>query len=168
MPDFLTPPERSQRMARIRSKNTVPEMALRRALHALGFRFLLDDKRLPGRPDIVLPKYRAAVFVHGCFWHRHGGCKVASTPKSNTGFWTDKFERNVARDTRVAGELGVLGWRVFVVWECELGSKRRAAEAATRLMAELKPEGIGSAGAPGLGSAGDGCRPRAEPSDEEV
>jgi DNA mismatch endonuclease (patch repair protein) len=99
----------------------------------------LDDKRLPGRPDIVLPKYRAAVFVHGCFWHRHTGCKVASTPKSNTEFWIDKFERNVARDTRVAGELGVLGWRVFVVWECELGSKRRAAEVAMELSAELKP-----------------------------
>ena len=159
MPDFLTPPERSQRMARIPSKNTAPELALRRAMHALGFRFLLDDKRLPGRPDIVLPKYRAAVFVHGCFWHRHTGCKVASTPKSNTEFWIDKFERNVARDARVAGELGVLGWRVFVVWECELGSKRRAAEVAMWLSAELKPEGVGHACVPRLEEAGDRCRP---------
>ena len=138
MPDFLTPPERSERMARIRSKDTKPELALRRALHALGFRFLLDDKRLPGRPDIVLPKYRSAIFVHGCFWHRHGGCNVASTPKSNTEFWQAKFDRNVDRDARVREELTALGWRVFVVWECELGSKGRAGEAVAALARALR------------------------------
>jgi DNA mismatch endonuclease (patch repair protein) len=176
MPDFLTPQERSQRMARIGSKNTAPEVALRRALHALGFRFRLDDRRLPGRPDIVFPKYGAIVFVHGCFWHRHGGCKVASTPKSNTSFWTDKFDRNVARDARAARELGVLGWRVFVAWECELGSKRRAAETAMRLASELKPElkpgDVHGSRELGAGPAGDLSapldRPSATQSDVEV
>ena len=144
MPDFLTPSERSRRMSRIRSKNTSPELAIRRALHALGFRFRLDDRRKPGRPDIVLPKYRAVIFVHGCFWHRHEGCKIASTPKSNTAFWLEKFARNVERDGRVASKLTSLGWRVFVAWECELGSKRRATEAAAHLAMLLK--GAGSNG----------------------
>jgi len=138
MPDFLTPSERSQRMARIRAKDTSPELAIRRALHALGFRFRLDDRRKPGRPDIVLPKYRAVIFVHGCFWHRHEGCKVASMPKSNTAFWLEKFTRNVERDGRVTSQLVSLGWRVFVAWECELGSKRRATDAAAHLAKLLK------------------------------
>ncbi len=87
-------------MSRIRSSNTSPEVALRSALHALGLRFRLHRKDLPGKPDIVLPQYRTAIFVHGCFWHRHEGCKVATTPKSNTEFWVEKFARNVARDLR--------------------------------------------------------------------
>ena len=100
MVDFLSPSERSERMSRIRSSNTSPEVALRSALHALGLRFRLHRKDLPGKPDIVLPQYRTAIFVHGCFWHRHEGCKVATTPKSNTEFWVEKFARNVARDLR--------------------------------------------------------------------
>lgn len=98
MVDTLTPTQRSERMSRIRSTNTKPEVALRKALHRLGFRFRLHGRVLPGKPDIVLPKYRTAIFVHGCFWHRHVGCKVATTPKSNTEFWVDKFGRNTARD----------------------------------------------------------------------
>jgi len=137
MADFLSPVERSQRMTRIRSKDTVPEITLRRALHSRGFRYRLNDKQLPGKPDLVLAKYRAVIFVHGCFWHRHGGCKVATTPKSNTSFWTEKFDRNVARDTRVTDQLISKGWRVLVAWECELDSSRKAEVTADRLAAEL-------------------------------
>lgn len=137
MVDFLSPSERSERMSRIRSSNTSPELALRRALHALGFRFRLHRKDLPGKPDIVLPRYKTVVFVHGCFWHRHAGCKVASTPKTNTAFWEQKFERNTARDERNAALLQALGWKVLVVWECELGSLRKAQEAAARTAREI-------------------------------
>ena len=140
MPDFLTPPERSERMARIRSKDTSPELAVRRALHAAGFRFRLDDRRLPGRPDIVLRKHKAVIFVHGCFWHRHAGCKVASTPKSKTEFWQGKFDRNVERDVRVGQELAALGWRVFVVWECQVASQRRVEQAVEALAALLRSD----------------------------
>lgn len=125
-------------MSRIRSSNTLPELALRKALHSLGFRFRLHRKDLPGKPDIVLPRYKALVFVHGCFWHRHAGCKVATTPKSNTQFWLEKFERNVARDSRSRKSLEALGWNVMVVWECELGSARKAADAAKRIASELR------------------------------
>ena len=132
MADTLTPRQRSERMARIRSTDTKPELALRKALHAQGLRYRLRSK-LPGRPDLVFPRYKAVVFVHGCFWHRHAGCKVASTPKTNISFWTEKFERNVSRDQRVVRELESAGWRVFVAWECELTGKGRAGEAAAAL-----------------------------------
>ena len=148
MVDFLSPSERSERMSRIRSSNTSPELALRRALHALGFRFRLHRKDLPGRPDIVLPRYSTVVFVHGCFWHRHAGCKVASTPKSNTEFWVEKFNRNVARDNRSSESLKAQGWKVIVTWECELGSGRKAAEAALRIVREIRT------GAPGKAPGG--------------
>ena len=137
MVDFLSPLERSERMSRIRSSNTSPELALRRELHALGFRFRLHRKDLPGKPDIVLTRYRTVVFVHGCFWHRHAGCKIATTPKSNTGFWIEKFDRNVARDSRSRELLEAQGWKVIIAWECELGSGRKAADAALRVAAEL-------------------------------
>ncbi len=133
MADFLSPKQRSERMARIRSSDTSPEMALRRELHRLGLRFTLNNKKLPGKPDLVFPRHRAIVFVHGCFWHRHAGCKVASTPKSNTLFWEDKFNRNVARDVRVMSELEHLGWRVIVAWECEVQSGVRARERALQI-----------------------------------
>lgn len=137
MVDFLSPLERSERMSRIRSSNTSPELAIRRALHALGFRFRLHRKDLPGKPDIVLPRHKTVIFVHGCFWHRHVGCKVASTPKTNTGFWEEKFQRNTARDERNAALLQALGWKVLVVWECDLGSLRKAREAAVRIAGEI-------------------------------
>lgn len=92
---------------------------MRRAAHARGLRFRLHRKDLPGHPDLVFPKYRLALFVHGCFWHRHPGCAKASTPKSRTDFWQAKFDANVARDRRVAAELDELGWRVATIWECE-------------------------------------------------
>lgn len=137
MVDTLTPAQRSERMSRIRSTNTKPEVALRKALHRLGLRFRLHGTRLPGKPDIVLPKYRTAIFVHGCFWHRHEGCKVATTPKSNTAFWLDKFERNVARDAAAVVELQAAGWQVLVVWECDLRSPEKAAAKALEFYDEV-------------------------------
>lgn len=136
MADFLSPAERSERMARIRGKNTRPELALRKVLHRLGLRYRLHGAGLPGKPDLVFPRYKAVVFVHGCFWHRHAGCSIATTPKSNTPFWLEKFEKNVARDTRVATQLEERGWRVFVVWECEVSSHGKAISTGEKL-AEL-------------------------------
>ena len=119
MADTLTPEARSALMGRIRGRDTTPELAVRRALHALGYRFRTHVRGLPGRPDIVFPKRRAAVFVHGCFWHRHG-CSKTYTPKSRHGFWEDKFAANVERDGRVREALACADWRVFVAWECEI------------------------------------------------
>lgn len=107
-------------MASIRGRNTRPEMALRKALHRLGFRYRLHERKLPGHPDLVFPKYRAVVFVHGCFWHRHPGCRYATTPASNTEFWERKFRGNVERDNRNIRKLREQGWRVAVIWECAL------------------------------------------------
>ncbi len=118
--DILTPEKRSWNMSRIRGRDTKPELALRSALHRLGYRFRLADKSLPGRPDIVLPKYKAAVFVHGCFWHRHKGCKYAYNPKSKVEFWQCKFEENVARDERNISDIRSNGWIPVVVWECQI------------------------------------------------
>jgi DNA mismatch endonuclease (patch repair protein) len=136
--DFLSPVERSRRMARIRGKDTAPEMALRRALHSLGLRFRLHSKELPGKPDLIFSRFKAIVFVHGCFWHRHPACKIATIPKSNTAFWVEKFEKNVARDTKTIELLKSNGWRVFVVWECELSTKTRTQEAAVRLAEQIR------------------------------
>ncbi|TCW63390.1 DNA mismatch endonuclease Vsr [Burkholderia sp. SRS-25] len=138
MVDFLSRKERSERMARIRGKNTFPELTLRKILHRMGFRYRLHNEKLPGKPDIVLPRYRSVVFVHGCFWHRHEGCRIATLPKSNTQFWVEKFERNVARDARVKVELERLGWRIFIVWECELSSTDKASKVGEYLAKELK------------------------------
>lgn len=112
------PLSRSEVMSRIGAKNTKPELVVRRGLHAAGFRFRLHRGDLPGRPDLVLPKHRAAIFVNGCFWHRHEGCANFRLPKTNTEFWQRKIERNVARDTAAIEELRKCGWRVLLVWEC--------------------------------------------------
>ena len=125
MVETLTSAQRSERMSRIRSTNTKPEVALRKALHRLGFRFRLHGIKLPGKPDIVLTKYRTTIFVHGCFWHRHKGCKVATTPKSNTAFWLEKFDRNVARDAAAVIALNAANWNVYVAWECDYGRRNR-------------------------------------------
>jgi DNA mismatch endonuclease, patch repair protein len=138
MADTLSLAERSERMSRIRGRNTQPELVLRRLLHAAGFRYRLHHSRLPGHPDLVLPKYGAVIFVHGCFWHRHAGCRVANTPKSNVEFWTAKFQRNVARDATVESTLRKAGWRVLVVWECSLSTKERAAETAEQVARWLR------------------------------
>jgi len=122
--DSLTKEHRSWNMSRIRSADTKPEMLVRSYLHENGFRFRLHVKDLPGHPDIVLPKYKTVVEVRGCFWHRHQGCRSATTPSSNTDFWQAKFKRNVERDKQHADELKALGWRLIVVWECETAKKR--------------------------------------------
>ena len=109
-------------MSRIRGKDTKPELLLRRLLHRAGYRFRLHAPDLPGKPDIVLPKYRTVIFVHGCFWHRHEGCSNATMPKSRTEFWEEKFRRTVERDEAKQRQLEALGWRVVVVWECDLKS----------------------------------------------
>lgn len=138
MADTLSKAERSERMSRIRGKDTKPELLLRRSLHALGFRFRLHVGALPGKPDIVLPKYRAVIFVHGCFWHRHpGGCNVANVPKSNVEFWIEKFRTNVRRDRRNKKALVADGWTVLTVWECQANTKGKAAVAAMDLMSAL-------------------------------
>jgi DNA mismatch endonuclease, patch repair protein len=131
MIDVVDKATRSRMMAGIRGRNTGPELKLRRLLHAAGFRYRLHAKDLPGRPDIVLPRYRAAIFVHGCFWHRHPECRYATTPGSNTEFWTTKFAANVARDFVNERALIEAGWRVTIVWECEL--KRDADRVADEL-----------------------------------
>lgn len=124
MVDMLTREQRSERMSKIPSANTKPEIAIRKALHAMGLRFTLGNKQLPGKPDLVFPRYKTALFVHGCFWHRHVGCKVATTPKSNSDFWIDKFNMNVERDKATILALEKMGWKVSVVWECELHPKK--------------------------------------------
>lgn len=120
--DIVEPVTRSRMMAGIKSRDTKPEMIVRRALHAAGFRYRLHDRRLPGRPDIVLPKWRAVVLIHGCFWHRHAGCRYATKPTSNQIFWEDKFTQNEKRDERDQKTLEALGWRIAIVWECGLKS----------------------------------------------
>ncbi len=119
MVDIMTAGQRSALMSRIRSVDTKPELYVRRALHAMGYRFRTHVRGLPGRPDLVFSKRRAVVFVHGCFWHRHG-CKKTSVPKVREDFWTGKFKNNVDRDERNRLQLLEAGWRVMVVWECEV------------------------------------------------
>ncbi len=118
--DSVSPERRSQIMGRVTSKHTRPELAVRKLLHGLGYRFRLHRKDLPGKPDLVLPKWRVVVLVHGCFWHRHPGCPNTRTPKSRLDFWTTKFDENVRRDEVAHERLQTLGWRVLTVWECEL------------------------------------------------
>jgi len=117
--DILTREERSVLMSRIRGTNTKPELIVRRLLHRSGYRFRLHRKDLPGTPDIVLPRYRVAIFVHGCFFHAHRGCKLAYVPKTRTDFWRSKFSENQKRDARVKRLLRQDGWTPIVVWECE-------------------------------------------------
>ena len=117
--DRISEAHRSWNMSRIGGKDTKPELHVRQLLHAMGYRFRLHRKDLPGKPDIVLPKFKAVIFVHGCYWHRHPGCKFAYIPKSRVEFWKEKFASNVARDQRNQAELTKIDWRYLVVWECE-------------------------------------------------
>lgn len=121
--DKLTPEERSRNMSRIQSKDTKPEMIVRRALHALGFRYRLHGKDLPGKPDLVFPKHRAVIFVQGCFWHRHEGCRWARVPESHRDYWVPKLARNAERDALEREALLASGWRVLWIWECALKHK---------------------------------------------
>ena len=120
MADKHSKETRSYNMSRIRSKDTKPEETVRKYLFSQGFRYRKNDTRLPGKPDIVLPKYKTVIFVNGCFWHKHEGCKYFVWPKSNVEFWREKITRNVNRDADRHEQLKLLGWRVIVVWECEL------------------------------------------------
>lgn len=128
MVDRLTPERRSWLMSRVGSKNTTPEMVVRRAAHSLGLRFRLHRKDLPGTPDLVFPKWKIAIFVHGCFWHRHPGCVKASTPRSRTEFWQRKFDSNVQRDEKNVELLQDWGWKVLTIWECETKKPERLVE----------------------------------------
>lgn len=123
MTDVVDRATRSRMMAGIRGKDTKPELSVRKYLHRAGLRYHLHGE-LPGKPDLVFPKFRTVVFVHGCFWHRHEGCRYATTPANNAAFWRKKFENNVRRDRRVQKELSELGWRVLVTWACELSGDR--------------------------------------------
>ncbi|MEA3429115.1 MAG: DNA mismatch endonuclease Vsr [Thermodesulfobacteriota bacterium] len=123
--DIISEEKRSWNMSRIRGKDTKPEITVRSMLHRMGYRFRLHRKDLPGKPDIVLPKYNTVIFVHGCFWHRHKGCKYAYTPKSRAKFWKDKFAGTVKRDKLHLKQLKENGWEVFIVWECETKDMNR-------------------------------------------
>lgn len=120
MADRITKERRSWNMSRIKSRDTKCELQLRSKLHQAGYRFRVHSAVLPGRPDIVLARFRTAVFVHGCFWHRHEGCRKAANPKSNVAFWQEKFRGTVARDQRNQERLAAIGWQTIVVWECEI------------------------------------------------
>ena len=136
MSDKLTPERRSWNMSRIKGKDTKIEIEVRKYLFSRGYRFRKNDRRYPGKPDIVLPKYHVAIFIHGCFWHRHEGCKNATVPKTRTEFWLEKFDKNVKNDQLKQERLQELGWRVLVIWECEL--KNGFAETMERLECHIK------------------------------
>ena len=135
MTGHISPERRSELMSHVRSKDTTPEKKVRSWLHKHGYRFRLHRKDLPGCPDIVLPKYKTIIFVHGCFWHRHEGCKRASTPKSNVVFWQKKFRKNIERDTKIQKELETLGWQIVVLWQCQIDCKNKF----ELLMKSIKP-----------------------------
>jgi len=138
--DILTKEERSVRMSHIHPASTKPELILRHALWHIGFRYRINDKRLPGTPDIVLPKYHTVIFVHGCFWHGHKVCKTSHIPETNAEFWTTKISRNKQRDQEVWRQLEAKGWFVIIVWECEL-KKAVLNETIARVEAEIRQNG---------------------------
>lgn len=123
--DSVSKERRSEIMSHVRGRDTAPELRLRRLVHGMGYRYRLHVVGLPGRPDMVLARHRAVIFMHGCFWHRHEGCALARMPKSRLEFWQPKLDANRERDARNVRELRRLGWRVLVVWECELGDEAR-------------------------------------------
>lgn len=147
MADKLTPERRSANMSRIRSRDTAPELTVRRLAHALGYRFRLHRRDLPGKPDLIFPGRKAAIFVHGCFWHQHPdpACVDARRPKSRPEYWNPKLDGNIARDERCRAELEATGWRVLILWECEVG----------------RPETLGSMLESFLGASGTKQRSRA-------
>jgi DNA mismatch endonuclease, patch repair protein len=137
MTDTISKERRSWNMGRISGKDTGPEKRVRSLLHRLGYRFRLHDKALPGRPDIVLRQYRTVIFVHGCFWHRHRGCRYAYSPKSRVEFWEEKFAQNILRDQDAQAALVHAGWRVAIMWECETRDLAALAERVRKLL--VKP-----------------------------
>ena len=141
MVDKLTSSQRSRCMSRIRGKNTKPEILVRKGLHARGFRFRLHNKKLPGSPDIVLPKYGVAIMVNGCFWHGHKGCRYATKPKTNIEFWETKIARNRHRDEVTTAHLEALGWTVITIWECELRNSSQLDDRLDALAEEIRYAG---------------------------
>ena len=135
--DIVDQATRSRMMATVRSANTQPELLVRKFLHAHGYRFRLHQRALPGTPDIVLPKIRTCIFVHGCFWHHHSGCRYATMPKTRIEFWNEKLRRNVARDIQSVQALEFLGWRVLIIWECQL---KKGADTLNQLLQLLRQE----------------------------
>lgn len=137
MTDIKNKEERSQNMAAIRSKDTKPEMLVRRYLHAAGFRYRLHDRKLPGTPDMVFPSLHTVIFIHGCFWHGHENCKYFRLPKSNEEFWRDKISRNIERDAEIHAELEKQNWNVIVIWECDLKNKLQREETLKKIARQL-------------------------------
>ena len=137
MTDIFSEEQRSYVMSRVSSKDTKPEKIVRSFLHRSGFRFRLHMLNLPGKPDIVLAKYMTVIFVHGCFWHRHKDCRKATTPQSRKEFWEEKFKRNVIRDKENCKALRSDGWKIFVVWECELANAQKRSQRLANLVSEL-------------------------------
>lgn len=138
MADTLSPEERSRNMAAIRSRDTKPEVYLRKLLFAKGYRYRIATKNIPGHPDIFLRKYNTAIFVHGCFWHRHPGCKYVYTPKSRVDFWQKKFDDNVRRDAVVAEELQKQGIKQLIVWECTINQMRRDVVFESQILSQIE------------------------------
>jgi DNA mismatch endonuclease, patch repair protein len=138
--DTISKERRSWNMSRIRGRDTAPEILVRSALHHLGYRFRLHRRGLPGCPDIILPHLRTAIFVHGCFWHRHRRCKFAYTPKTRPEFWQMKFAQNIARDQRAKRKLNRLGWHVLVIWECQTGDGWKLPRRLQQKLARAQPE----------------------------
>lgn len=136
MVDTFTKEKRSSIMSKVRGKNTKPELLVRSLLHRMGFRFRLHRKDLPGKPDIVLPRYKKIILVHGCFWHQHPGCKKATIPATNKEFWKEKLGRNIERDKQTKANLQNEGWRVLVVWECQIKNQEKLKSRLQRFLAE--------------------------------
>ena len=145
MPDHLSPKARSAHMRRIRKTGTKPEMRVRRVAHSLGYRFRLHRDDLPGTPDLVFPRLRKVVQVHGCFWHQHPGCRLARQPKSRLDYWLPKLERNRARDVKTTAALKALGWSVLVVWECQVPDEDAAARILEPFLGEADSYSAGAA-----------------------
>jgi DNA mismatch endonuclease, patch repair protein len=139
MPDVFDEAKRSAIMRAVRPSDTQPEMVVRRMLHGMGYRFRLHPRHLPGRPDIVLPRHRKVILVHGCFWHQHPACKRATRPQSNSGFWNEKLDKNVLRDVETIRGLTAAGWRVLVVWQCETRDKERLGRMLREFLSDESP-----------------------------
>lgn len=136
MPDHLTPQERSRNMSRVKGRDTKPELFVRSIVHRLGYRFRLHGKSLPGRPDIVLPRYRKVIFVHGCFWHGHAGCRRAARPSTNREFWDKKIDGNITRDKANIRALRRAGWKVLVIWQCAMKDRGRLEKTLDKFLSE--------------------------------
>lgn len=139
MPDRLSPEQRSHNMSRVKGRDTKPELLVRSIIHRLGYRFRLHAKNLPGRPDVVLPRHRKVVFVHGCFWHGHPGCRRAARPSTNREFWDKKIEGNIARDEANVEALRAAGWKVLVVWQCAMKERGRLEQTLSEFLSTGPP-----------------------------